>query len=200
MGILQRYPILRVVASVATACTAQSNLSSKGLADNNSRAMPPGLTCPVMIKVEYNHVRSTTMLGPSPENPLICLIKQADGTPKPLILNWYAVDRLRPVDVDHGIELITSLLTGPVGFTANWNRFLTFSSFTYVSQFIVAPDQSINVGGKNYDVRVIRGWNRPREDSETWIDKESLIILKYVDYVYPSKNYTATALVKLPAS
>ena len=135
-----------------------------------------------------------------PKNPMICLIKQPVGTPRPLIMNWYAVDRLRPVDVEQGIELITSLLTGPVGFTASWNQFLNGSNFPYVSQFTVAPDQSMTVGDKTYDVRVIRSKHRLYEDSETWIDKQSLLILKYVDYVYPSKDHTVTALVKAPAS
>jgi hypothetical protein len=200
MGILQRFAVLGVVVSVATACTAQSSSPSKGLADNSSGAMPPGLTCPVMTTVEYDHIRHTTMLGASPENPLICLIKRPVGGPRPLLLNWYAVDRLRKEDVDHGIELITSLLTGPVGFTTDWNRFLTASPFSYVSHFTVAPSQSMTVGYKTYDVRVIKSSHRPYEDNETWIDKDSLTILKYLDYVYPSHSYTVTGLVKAPPS
>lgn len=153
-----------------------------------------------MTTVEYDHVRHTTMLGASPENPQICLVKQRVGPPRALIMNWYAVDRLRRLDVDHGIELITSLLTGPVGFTTYWNRFMTGSSFNFISEFIVEPDQSITIGDKNFDVRVIRSMHRPYEDSETWIDKQSLLILKYIDKVYPSKSYTVTALAKAPVS
>ena len=150
------------------------------------------------MKVEYDHARYKMMLGASPDDPRICLLGRRSGTPESLILNWYTVDRLRAVDVEQGIDVLTSLLTGPVGFTTDWTRFLGGSNFPYVTHFTVEPDQSISVGGKNYDVRVIRDSHRPYEDGETWIAKDSLLILKYVDNVYPAKSYTVTDLIKAP--
>ena len=114
------------------------------------------------------------MTGASTESPLICSTRRTGGYPRSLVLNWYAVDRLRPVDIDHGIEVLSSILNGPVGFTTSWNRFVGGSSYPYETQLIVEPDKSITIGGRNYDVRVIKAKNSRFEDNEYWFDKKAL--------------------------
>lgn len=186
---------LVAVLGFTAACTAPSAPLKVSSPSAGGATVPSGPTCPVMTKVEYDHSRSIVMLGPSPDNPLICLQKRAVGGPRALVLNWYAVDRLRSSDVDRAVEVLVSIVTGPIGFVTDWNRFLGNNSAPYETRFTVMPDQSIAVGAERFDVRVVTA-KSAAEDNEYWIAKDRLLILKYVNRLNQSANYTVTGLAR----
>ena len=139
------------------------------------------------------------MLGASSDNPLICLSQGRAGGPEALVLNWYRVDRLRQSDIDYSIRILASVVTEAVGFKITWNRFLYANYIPYETNFVVAADKTMTVGNKTYDVRVVTATSS-EEDNEYWIDRKSLLILKYANRRNRAANYTVTALTATPPS